>query len=141
MWQTQTAPAAGGTIGQTQTVCAPSQESGADTRQTQTETPPFDTSKYSLGKLCPRRHEYGTTGQSLLRRDNRYCPACDREKWHEKYAPRQRRPRQVQPAAATTGRSAADADAAFARMQALQAQGLTLAQIAAQLTAEGLRTK
>ena len=34
-----------------------------------------------------------------------------------------------------------DPDAAFARMQALQAQGLTLAQIAAQMTAEGWRTK
>jgi hypothetical protein len=34
-----------------------------------------------------------------------------------------------------------DPDAAYARMQALQAQGRTLAQIAAQLTAEGIRTK
>jgi hypothetical protein len=34
-----------------------------------------------------------------------------------------------------------DPDVACARMQALQAQGLTLAQIAAQLTAEGLPTK
>jgi hypothetical protein len=34
-----------------------------------------------------------------------------------------------------------DADAAYVRMQALQAQGRTLAQIAAQLTAEGLRTR
>jgi predicted transcriptional regulator len=40
-----------------------------------------------------------------------------------------------------TPASAYDADAAFARMQALQAQGLTLAQIAAQLTAEGWRTR
>jgi len=43
-----------------------------------------------------------------------------------------------QPAAADR---AADADAAYARMQALQPQGLSLAQIAAQLTAEGLRTR
>jgi predicted transcriptional regulator len=34
-----------------------------------------------------------------------------------------------------------DADAAFARMQALQAQGLSLAQIAAQMTAEGYQTR
>ena len=36
---------------------------------------------------------------------------------------------------------AADADAAYARRQALQPQGLSLAQIAAQLTAEGRRTR
>jgi hypothetical protein len=34
-----------------------------------------------------------------------------------------------------------DPDAAYARMQALQSQGLTLAQIAAQMTAEGRRTR
>jgi hypothetical protein len=34
-----------------------------------------------------------------------------------------------------------DPDVAYARMQALQAQGLTLAQIAATLTAEGVPTK
>ena len=34
-----------------------------------------------------------------------------------------------------------DGDRAYARMQALQAQGRSLAQIAAQLTAEGLRTR
>src|SRR5882672_3660718 len=27
--------------------------------------PTFDPSKYCLGKLCPRAHEHGTTGQSL----------------------------------------------------------------------------
>jgi len=46
--------------------------------------PTFDPSKYCLGKLCPRGHEHGTTGQSLLKMSNRHCPACDREKWHEK---------------------------------------------------------
>jgi Arc/MetJ-type ribon-helix-helix transcriptional regulator len=34
-----------------------------------------------------------------------------------------------------------DVDLAYARMQALQGQGMSLAQIAAQLTAEGLRTR
>jgi Arc/MetJ-type ribon-helix-helix transcriptional regulator len=37
--------------------------------------------------------------------------------------------------------TAYDPDAAYARMQALQAQGQSLAQIAAQLTAEGIRTR
>lgn len=46
--------------------------------------PAFDTSKYTLGKLCPRRHAHGTTGHSLLRRTNRHCLACDREKFHER---------------------------------------------------------
>jgi len=49
-----------------------------------TNIPAFDPSKYCLGKLCPRGHEHGTTGQSLLKMSNRHCPACDREKWHEK---------------------------------------------------------
>jgi len=44
-------------------------------------------------------------------------------------------------ATATTPPPAYDPDAATARMQALQAQGKTLAQIAAQLTAEGMPTK
>jgi len=38
-------------------------------------------------------------------------------------------------------RPSPDVDAAYGRMQALQAQGVTLSQIAAQLTAEGFRTK
>jgi hypothetical protein len=37
-----------------------------------------------LGDLCPRGHEHGTTGQSLLRISNRHCLACDREKFHER---------------------------------------------------------
>ena len=55
---------------------------------------PFDTTKYVLGKLCPRGHNWGTTGQSLLRRTNRHCCACDREKFHErKQAKRQQKER------------------------------------------------
>lgn len=42
--------------------------------------PAFDTTKYVLGKLCPRGHAYADTGQSLLWRRNRVCPACDRER-------------------------------------------------------------
>jgi len=42
---------------------------------------------------------------------------------------------------ATTTPTAYDPEAAYARMQALQAQGLSLAQIAAQLTAEGVPTR
>ena len=67
----------------------------ADSKADSTATAPlFDTSKYVLGKLCPRGHEHGTTGQSLLRISNRHCLACDREKFHE----RKQAKRQAQPA-------------------------------------------
>lgn len=45
---------------------------------------PYDTARYVLGKLCPRGHDYEGTGQSLLRRTNRHCCACDREKFQER---------------------------------------------------------
>jgi hypothetical protein len=40
--------------------------------------PPFDLSKFYLGKLCPKRHDYYGTGQSLLRRHNQSCRECER---------------------------------------------------------------
>jgi len=40
------------------------------------DVPPFDATKFVLGKLCPGRHEYGTSGQTLLRLPSRNCPAC-----------------------------------------------------------------
>jgi hypothetical protein len=39
--------------------------------------PPFDTARYVLGKLCPQKHEWGTTGQSLRRLPNRGCKTCE----------------------------------------------------------------
>jgi hypothetical protein len=47
-------------------------------------TPAYDTSKHYLGKLCPRRHDYNGTGQSLLRKINHLCLACDRERAKER---------------------------------------------------------
>ena len=44
----------------------------------------FDATKHVLGKLCPRLHDYEGTGQSVLRRTNRHCILCDREKFHER---------------------------------------------------------
>lgn len=40
--------------------------------------PPYDTTKYRLGKLCPQGHDYHGTGQSL-RVNNKagYCKACN----------------------------------------------------------------
>jgi hypothetical protein len=54
--------------------------------------PTYDTSKHYLGKLCPRRHDYHGTGQSLLRKTNHLCLACDRERAKER--------RQAKPATA-----------------------------------------
>lgn len=69
---------------------APAQERGNTVLPT---TPPFDTHKYTLGKLCPRGHDHKDTGKSLLRGSNRHCLACDREKFHErKLAKRQAQP-------------------------------------------------
>src|SRR5207248_1073669 len=39
--------------------------------------PAFDTSKYTLGRLCPRGHDYHGTGKTLLRLANQGCLACD----------------------------------------------------------------
>ena len=50
--------------------------------------PPFDTTNNVLGKLCPRRHEWGATGQSLLRRSNFRCRACENESRRERRAAR-----------------------------------------------------
>ena len=46
----------------------------------ETTTPAtYDTTRYYLGKLCPKKHDYEGSGQSLLYRRNRRCVACDRE--------------------------------------------------------------
>jgi hypothetical protein len=41
------------------------------------DTPPFDTTRFYLGKLCPQGHQWGSTGQSLLRRHNQRCRECE----------------------------------------------------------------
>jgi len=71
--------------------------------------PTFDPSKYCLGKLCPRAHEHGTTGQSLLKISNRHCPACDREKWHEKGSAQRQAKHQGPPAASPASATPAPA--------------------------------
>jgi phage N-6-adenine-methyltransferase len=42
------------------------------------DCPPFDTTIYKLGKLCPQGHAWGQTGQSRLRIKGSYCPECNR---------------------------------------------------------------
>jgi hypothetical protein len=50
---------------------APSEE-----RQSSERCPPFNSTRYVLGKLCPQSHEWGTTGQSRLTINDRVCPEC-----------------------------------------------------------------
>lgn len=50
------------------------------------DCPPFDTTKNRLGRLCPRGHEWGTTGQSLLRLSNQSCRACENQLRRERRA-------------------------------------------------------
>ena len=43
-------------------------------------TPAFDPEKHRLGKLCPKQHEWGTTGQSLRTRNKAgFCLRCNAE--------------------------------------------------------------
>ena len=64
--------------GTTQEVSQPTAETPAESTTKQTGIPPYDTTRYYLGKLCPHQHEYHGTGQSLLRRHNGYCRECER---------------------------------------------------------------
>ena len=50
----------------------------------QTAIPDYDETKYVLGKLCPRGHDYHGTGQTLRRRPRNACPACDTELTRER---------------------------------------------------------
>jgi hypothetical protein len=49
-----------------------------------TNIPAFDTTKYVLGKLCPRGHDYHGTGQSLRRLPKFVCLECDAERARER---------------------------------------------------------
>lgn len=60
------------------------EEARAEKRQPKNSMSASDLSKYVLGKLCPRGHEYQGSGQSLLRRANLGCLACDAEKARER---------------------------------------------------------
>jgi hypothetical protein len=54
---------------------APKQEPSEESQSSEA-CPPFDATKYVLGKLCPQRHEWGTTRQSRLTIKDRVCPEC-----------------------------------------------------------------
>jgi hypothetical protein len=71
---------------------ASDRNAGAEGQLLSTPELVFDATKHILGKLCPRLHDYEGTGQSVLRRTNRHCILCDREKFRE----RQQAKRQAQ---------------------------------------------
>lgn len=49
-------------------------------RQTASDTPAFDSTRHRLGRLCPRGHDWQSTGQSLrVRNKAGYCLACQAE--------------------------------------------------------------
>ena len=48
--------------------------------------PSFDTSKFYLGTLCPKGHDYHGTGQSLLRKHNQRCRECENTSKRDKRA-------------------------------------------------------
>jgi hypothetical protein len=50
------------------------------------DIPYYDTDKFFLGKMCSRKHEWGTTGQTLYRRHGRYCQPCNTEKRRKRTA-------------------------------------------------------
>ncbi|SRR6266581_5393023 len=54
---------------------------GAD-RQASGQT--FDPIRHVLGRLCPRGHDYQGMGQSVRRRSNHLCVACDTELTRER---------------------------------------------------------
>ncbi len=50
-----------------------------------TNTPPFDESKYMLGaKLCNGKHEYGNTGKTLVTAIGHKCPQCQIEQQRQR---------------------------------------------------------
>ena len=48
--------------------------------------PPYDTTKYLLGRLCPRGHEYAQTGKTLLRMPGFHCRQCEAQLAKERRA-------------------------------------------------------
>jgi hypothetical protein len=48
----------------------------------------YDTTMFTLGGLCPRKHAYQGTGQTLRKRHSGTCVACEREQQRERRARR-----------------------------------------------------
>jgi hypothetical protein len=57
----------------------PREESENSTKQTAKTGADYDTTRFYLGKLCPRAHTYRDTGQTLRRQRKGDCVQCHRE--------------------------------------------------------------
>jgi hypothetical protein len=57
----------------------PREESEDSTKQTEKTSADYDTTRFYLGKLCPRAHTYRDTGQTLRRQRKGECVQCHRE--------------------------------------------------------------
>ena len=57
----------------------PREETEASTKQTAKTGADYDTTRFYLGKLCPRAHSYRDTGQTLRRQRKGDCVQCHRE--------------------------------------------------------------
>jgi len=93
--QTRSVPIAGGdSIRQPESITPPKKDTKRQTRsvptlptalpepsirQTENGVSAYDPTKYVLGKLCKRRHDYQNTGQSLLSVRGRTCKECKTE--------------------------------------------------------------
>jgi hypothetical protein len=64
----------------------PSDALQARSMEPDADVPPYDTTKFILGRLCPRRHEYASTGKTLLRMPGFHCRQCEAELAKERRA-------------------------------------------------------
>jgi len=72
-------------------------ETGTESQNEGIAIPPYDETKYVLGKLCPQKHAWGTTGQSLLSVHGHTCKECKNEYKRRKRAENRQREAQRQP--------------------------------------------
>jgi hypothetical protein len=61
-------------------VPASSQPAGEGHTEVLPQSADFDHTRFALGKLCPNRHAYQSTGQTLYRLPKYVCPPCDADR-------------------------------------------------------------
>jgi hypothetical protein len=81
-------------MGEAEQLHSPTPAAPADSKDGQTAIPPYDETKYKLGELCPQKHDWGNTGQSLRRLVYRDCLLCKRERDRNRIKAK-RQPRRV----------------------------------------------
>jgi hypothetical protein len=65
-----------------------SDDAGSRPRDDAGTAPAFDATRFVLGRLCPRGHDYQGTGHALRKRHSGSCVACEREQQRERRARR-----------------------------------------------------